>query len=65
MLLLAGTNASGVHLFWIGGLGFEKGAFFPADAFPAPVVRLEGEKLRVMTQVGGKAATHEMLWWGP
>jgi hypothetical protein len=65
MLLIAGTNAEGVHLFWLGLAGFEKGAFFPADAFPAPIVRVDGEKLLVLTQVNGKSATHEMLWWGP
>jgi len=65
MLLVSGTNAEGVHLFWMGGAGFEKGAFFPADAFPAPVVRAEGDRLVVLTQVQGKPASHEMLWWGP
>jgi hypothetical protein len=65
MLLLAGVNAEGVHLFWLGAAGFEKGAFFPTDAFPAPVVRAEGDKLLVLTQVEGKSARHEMLWWGP
>jgi hypothetical protein len=65
MLLMAGTNAEGVHLFWLGAAGFEKGAFFPADAFPAPVVRTSGDKLLVLTQLQGKSATHEMLWWGP
>jgi hypothetical protein len=65
MLLISGSNAEGVHLFWLGAGGFEKGAFFPADAFPAPVVRAEGEKLFVLTQIQGKSATHEMLWWGP
>ena len=35
------------------------------DAFPAPVVRTAGDKLLVLTQVQGKSATHEMLWWGP
>ncbi len=65
MLLITGTNAEGVHLFWLGALGFEKGAFFPADAFPAPVVRTEGDKLFVLTQVQGRSARHEMLWWGP
>jgi hypothetical protein len=65
MLLVAGTNAEGIHLFWLGGEGFEKGAFFPADAFPAPLVRAEGDRLVVLTQVDGKSARHEMLWWGP
>jgi hypothetical protein len=65
MLLVAGTNAEGVHLFWMDAAGFEKGAFFPADAFPAPVVREEGDKLVVLCQVDSKPVRHEMLWWGP
>jgi hypothetical protein len=65
MLLLSGTNSEGVHLFWLGGGGFEKGAFFPADSFPAPIVRTENDKIVVLTQVQGKPARHEMLWWGP
>jgi hypothetical protein len=65
MLLLAGTNSLGVHLFWLGGAGFEKGAFFPADAFPAPIVREEEDKVVVLTRVEGRPLRHEMLWWGP
>jgi hypothetical protein len=65
MLLLSGTNTEGVHLFWLGAGGFEKGAFFPADAFPCPVVRAEKDKVVVLTQVQGKGLRHEMLWWGP
>jgi hypothetical protein len=65
MLLISGTNVEGVHLFWLGAGGFEKGAFFPADAFPSPVVRTEKDKVVVLTQVQGKELRHEMLWWGP
>jgi hypothetical protein len=64
MLLMAATNADGIHLFWLDAAGFDKGAFFPADAFPAPIVRVEADRLRVLTQVSGRPATHEMLWWG-
>lgn len=65
MLLIAGTNAEGIQLFWMGAGGFEKGAFFPADAFPAPVVREEKDKIVVLLQKDGKPLCHEMLWWGP
>jgi hypothetical protein len=65
MLLIFGTNAEGIHLFWLGKGGFEKGAFFRADKFPSPVVKSEGDKIVVLLQVQGKALRHEMLWWGP
>jgi hypothetical protein len=28
-------------------------------------VRTEKDKIVVLTQVQGKPARHEMLWWGP
>jgi hypothetical protein len=65
MLLIHGQGKGGEHLFWLGSAGFEKAAFFPADPFPAPLVRAEGDKLVVLTQFEGKTAMHEMLWWGP
>ena len=65
MVLLAGGSPHGLHLFWLGGAGFEKSAFLPCDAFPDPVVRAQGERLVVLTSEGGAARTHEMLWWGP
>jgi hypothetical protein len=65
MLLIHGPGKGGAHLFWLGSAGFEKAAFFPADPFPAPLVRTEGDKLVVLTQFDGKTAVHEMLWWGP
>ncbi len=65
MLLVHGPGKGGAHLFWLGAAGFEKAAFFPADSFPAPVVRTDGDKIVVLTQLDGKSAVHEMLWWGP
>jgi hypothetical protein len=65
MLLMYGPGKGGQHLFWLGSAGFEKAAFFPADAFPAPLVRTFGDKIVVLMQFEGKSAMHEMLWWGP
>jgi len=64
MLLLHGPGAAGFHMLWLDAGGFVKAAFFPADAFPAPVVEAEGDKLRVVVSVGGRVEAHEMLWWG-
>src|SRR5262249_44659345 len=47
MLLLHGPAAEGFHLLWLELGGFAKAAYFPADPFPAPVVQIEGDKLRV------------------
>lgn len=65
MLLVWGLAAQGVHLYWLGRDGFLKGAYYPADSFPEPVVQLEGDRLRVVTSVKGRTIAHEMLWWGP
>jgi hypothetical protein len=65
MLLLAGASAQGLHLFWLGAGGFEKSAFVACDAFPDPVVRIEGDRIVVMTSEAGATRTHEWLWWGP
>jgi hypothetical protein len=65
MVLLAGASPHGLHLFWLGAAGFEKSAFFPADAFPDPVVRVQDERIVAMTSEAGAQRTHEMLWWGP
>ncbi len=65
MLLMHGPGKGGVHLFWIGASGFEKAAHVPADAFPAHVLKVEGDKLVLVVSVLGKQAVHEMLWWGP
>ncbi len=65
LALMAGASPAGLHLFWLGAGGFEKSAFFPCDKFPDPVVRLDGERIVVMTSEGGAQRVHEMLWWGP
>ena len=65
LVLMAGASRNGLHLFWLGASGFEKGAFFACDAIPEPVVRLRGDQIIVMTQQDGVARVHEMLWWGP
>ncbi len=64
-LLAYGPGEGGLHLFWLGTDGFDKSALYPADAFPEPVVRVEGDKLVLITSVLGKQVVHEMLWWGP
>jgi len=65
MVLLAGASPHGLHLFWLGAAGFEKSAFFPAEAFPDPVVRVQDDRIVAMTSEAGAPRTHEMLWWGP
>jgi hypothetical protein len=65
MILVAAHGRAGLHLFWLGARGFEKSVFFPADAFPAPVVRKAGERLEVLLSADGRTQRHEMLWWGP
>lgn len=64
MLLLHGPAEAGLHLVWLDATGFAKAAFYPADAFPAPIVQIEGEKLRVILSIDKKQIVHEMLWWG-
>jgi len=64
MLLLWGPTKDGLHLFWLDADGFHKSAYFPADAFPAPLVQVDGEKLRILTSVQDKQEAQEMLWWG-
>jgi hypothetical protein len=65
MLLVAGLTAHGLQLFWLDAAGFQKAAFFAADAFPEPVVRRDGDKLQVILGTDGRTAVHELLWWGP
>jgi hypothetical protein len=65
MLLLAGASPQGLHLFWLGAAGFEKSAFLACDAFPDPVVRVEGDRVVAVTSEAGATRVHEMLWWGP
>jgi hypothetical protein len=65
MVLAALATAHGVHLFWLGARGFVKGAFYEADAFPDPIVKLDGERVALLVSAAGNARVHEMLWWGP
>jgi hypothetical protein len=65
MLLLAGASPHGLHLVWLTASGFDKSAFFPCDAFPDPVVRVQEGRVVAMTSTQGEARVHEMLWWGP
>jgi uncharacterized protein YodC (DUF2158 family) len=64
MLVMHGAGEGGVHVIWLDADGFVKSAFYPADKFPAHVVQLEGDKLRVIVPIGGEMQVHEMLWWG-
>ena len=64
MVLIHGPTDRGVHLFWMDAGGFVKQAYYPADSFPAHVVQVEGDKLRVVVSIQNKPEVHEMLWWG-
>ena len=64
MLLMHGPGAEGFHLYWLDAAGFTKAAYFPADAFPVPLVQVDGDKLRVILRVAEREVVHEMLWWG-
>ena len=64
MLLVYGPTKEGLHVFWLDATGFQKSAFFPADSFPAPVVKIDGDKIRIFLSVQKQEITHEMLWWG-
>lgn len=64
MALLVTAGDGGVHLFWLDASGFVKGAFVPADKFPEPVVRIEGDLVRIVVQQDGASAMREMFWWG-
>lgn len=64
-VLLAGGSAQGVHLFWLGGDGFEKSAFVAGDGAAEPVVRVHEDRITAMTSQGGEPRVQEMFWWGP
>lgn len=65
MLVVSGPNKDGLHAFWLTKEGFEKAAFWPADAFPEPLLRAKDDKLEVVLSVGGQLRSFELLWWGP
>jgi hypothetical protein len=60
-----GPNKDGLHAFWLTKEGFDKAAFWPADAFPAPMMKVKGDKLEVLLSRDGKPQSFELLWWGP
>jgi hypothetical protein len=75
MLVVHGPTKHGLHAFWLTKAGFEKSAFWPADAFPAPLLRKKSdtsaperageERLEVVLSLGGEPRSFELLWWGP
>jgi len=65
MLLVYGPNKDGLHAFWLTKEGFEKSAFWPADKFPAPVLKVKGDKLEVILSRDDQLLSFELLWWGP
>lgn len=65
MLLVYGPNKDGLHAFWLTKEGFEKSAFWPADPFPAPILKPKDDKLEVILSRDGKPLSFELLWWGP
>jgi hypothetical protein len=64
MLLMHGPTPEGVFLLWLDQGVFVKSAFYPAEGFPEHKVQTDGDKLRVISSMGGKVQVHEMLWWG-
>lgn len=66
MLVLHGASDKGLHVFWLTKEGFEKGAFFPCDKFPEPMLRPKNDDvLEVVVSEDGAMRVHELLWWGP
>jgi hypothetical protein len=69
MLVMHGPSKNGLHAFWLTKAGFEKSAFWPCDAFPAPILRVKDDggeqKLEVVLSRDGTLSASELLWWGP
>jgi hypothetical protein len=66
MLVVSGANVHGLHAFWLTKEGFEKSAFWPADAFPEPLLRRkDDDKLEIVLSHDGAVRAFELLWWGP
>jgi hypothetical protein len=67
MLIIHGPTKHGLHALWLTSAGFEKSAFWPCDAFPAPILRVNdaGDRIEVVLSRDQKAAMLELLWWGP
>jgi hypothetical protein len=66
MLVVHGPTPHGLAAYWLTKEGFVKGAFWPCDAFPEPILRVrDEEKIEVILQHEGKQQSFELLWWGP
>ncbi len=66
MLVILGGNADGAHIFWLDGSGYQKSFFVPCRSFPDPLLKVDGDRLRLLVQTeDGTTVSHEMLWWGP
>ncbi|HVH45425.1 MAG TPA: hypothetical protein VM925_23890 [Labilithrix sp.] len=69
MLVVHGPTKHGLHAFWLTKEGFEKSAFWPCDAFPAPILRVKNDgpeqKIEILLSRDGTQAALELLWWGP
>jgi hypothetical protein len=64
MLLLSGPTRDGFLAMWMSLRGFEKSAYFEADAGFTPIVDVDGDKVRFVVRSAGRDVVHEMLWWG-
>lgn len=64
-VLLAGVSERGLHLFWLGREGFEKGAFLAGDTIVEPSVRVHDGRITATTFERGEPRVREMFWWGP
>lgn len=72
MLVMFGTNAAGLHVFWLSARGYEKSMFVPCEPLPAPELRFgQAETKRGMVDTltfevsrEGKRVEQEMLVWG-
>lgn len=77
MLVIHGPTKHGLHAFWMTKEGFDKSAFWPCDAFPAPILRVKGgetgdaggggdlQKIEVLLSRDKTQSALELLWWGP
>ena len=65
MLVVHGPTPNGLVAYWLTKEGFKKGAFWPCDAFPEPILRPKDDKIEVILQHEGKLSSFELLWWGP
>lgn len=66
LLVVWGPSDAGLHAYWLGKEGFVKGAFWPADKFPEPILRAKDDgKLEIVLSKDTAVQSFELLWWGP